>query len=76
MAQVFVRRAIEAALVLGMLALLVGVAVVELGWHYATDVIGGLAVAGRPRTVMCQQGIAALSAGAPPSSTESTKTIR
>ena len=39
-------RATMAAPVLGAIVLVVGVAVVEVGWHYATDVIGGLASRG------------------------------
>jgi membrane-associated phospholipid phosphatase len=39
-------RALLAAVVLSVLPLISCVAVVALGWHYATDVIGGLAVGG------------------------------
>jgi membrane-associated phospholipid phosphatase len=38
------RYAVRVAVVVAALPLLVGAGVVRLGWHYATDVVGGLAV--------------------------------
>jgi membrane-associated phospholipid phosphatase len=39
-------RATAAGVALGVIGLIVSVSVVEVGWHYATDAIGGLAVGG------------------------------